>query len=94
MALVTYFVGALAGAFGLFLWTILTFLAIDQNDPLVWRLAPLFAGVVAAVPVVILSGWQSGIIVGVLVAGLSLLAGRILLDSFSEVRRSYLDEHS
>lgn len=94
MSVLTYLIGTVAIGIGVFLWTVFTFLAIDQNDPRVWRLAPILAGVIAGLPVIVLSKWEAGLLVAVLVTALALVASTVLLDSFETVRRDYLEENS
>lgn len=90
VALLDLVVAAVAAGFGLFMWTVFTFLAVDQGDHRVWTLAPGLAGGCAAVPVWVLVGLETALLTGLLVTAVTLVGGRLLLDDLETVRRSYL----
>jgi hypothetical protein len=92
MSILTYGFGLVAAVVGAFLWTILTFIAVDQDDRILWRLAPGIGGVAAGLLMLIVGTLQQGLLVGALTAGGLLVAGRVLLDDFEVVRDDLRDD--
>jgi hypothetical protein len=77
---------------GLVLWTMFTFIAIDQEDRLMWRAAPVLSGAVSASVYSIVGTLSESLVVGAMVTAVLLVLDRLLLGSFDEVRATYLSE--
>lgn len=86
MSVLTYAFALAAAVVGAFLWTIFTFIAVDQNDRTLWRLAPGLGGAVAGLLFLIVGSLQQAVLLAALTAGGLLVAGRVLLDDFEVVR--------
>jgi hypothetical protein len=96
MGLLTYIVGAVAIILGVVLWTMFTFVAVDQDDRLLWRVSPALAGAVSGALFLIIGTATASLLLALGVTGLALVLSTIFLGSFEATQAQYLadDEES
>lgn len=91
MSLLTYVVGVLACVLGIVIWTMSTFIAVDQNDRLLWRVSPALAGSVSGAVFLLVETPAASLLLGLGVTGLVLLLSTLFLGSFDSAQARYLD---
>lgn len=92
MDVLTYVVGAVAVILGVVLWTMFTFIAVDQDDRLLWRVSPALAGAVSGTVFLTVGTPSGSVLLGLSVTGLVLVLNTIFLGSFETTQEGYLDE--
>lgn len=90
MSLLTYIVGGVAVILGVVLWTMFTFVAVDQDDRLLWRLSPALAGAVSGAVFLIVETPTASILLALGVTSLALVLSTIFLGSFEATQAEYL----
>lgn len=89
MGLLIYAVGAVAIILGVVLWSMFTFIAVDQDDRFLWRIAPALAGAVSGAVFLILETPTASLLLGLSVSALVLVLSTIFLGSFEATQAKY-----
>lgn len=91
MGLWTYIVGAVAVILGIVVWTMFTFIAVDQDDRLLWRVSPVLAGAVSGAVFLIIGTPTASVLLALGVISLVLVLSTLFLGSFDTTQARYLN---